>query len=174
MRSERRRGKRNDLARPFFVPHRVSGNGTLAQCTWTCCPRRTTSAMARHRPTFAASGTGVWVLPSEHWAAPAPGYLELLTTDAHTTRLEVVCELQERSTHRVVAGRERGIEDRVLGLLVQGATVTRAKLRDSLGVKNERLGEVLEALERAGRLCRTPAGWQRRNGSLEGGRSRSL
>jgi hypothetical protein len=31
----------------------------------------------------------------------------------------------------------------------------------SLGVKNERLGEALESLERAGRLCRTPTGWQR-------------
>ena len=49
----------------------------------------------------------------------------------------------------------------MLDLLGQGVTVTRAKLRDSLGVKNERLGAVLESLERAGRLCRTPAGWQR-------------
>ena len=60
-------------------------------------------------------------------------------------------------------GKQRSLEERVLDLLGQGATVTRAKLRDCLGVKNERLGEVLEALERAGRLCRTPAGWQRRN-----------
>ena len=36
-----------------------------------------------------------------------------------------------------------------------------SEARDSLAVKNERLGEVLESLERAGRLCRTPAGWQR-------------
>ena len=51
----------------------------------------------------------------------------------------------------------------MLDLLGPGATATRAKLRDSLGVKNERLGEVLVSLERAGRLCRTPAGWQRRD-----------
>ena len=56
---------------------------------------------------------------------------------------------------------QRSLEERVLDLLGQGVTVTRAKLRDSLGVKNERLGAVLESLERAGRLCRTPAGWQR-------------
>ena len=49
----------------------------------------------------------------------------------------------------------------MLDLLAQGAVLTRAKLRDSLAVKNERLGEALESLERAGRLCRTPAGWQR-------------
>jgi hypothetical protein len=73
-----------------------------------------------------------------------------------------------------IDSRQRGLEDPVLELLRHGATLTRAKPRDSLGVKNERLGEALEALERAGRLCRTPAGWQRRNGSTEGDRSRSL
>jgi hypothetical protein len=30
-----------------------------------------------------------------------------------------------------------------------------------LGVKNERLGATLETLERAGRIRRTPGGWQR-------------
>ena len=39
--------------------------------------------------------------------------------------------------------------------------LTRVKLRDSLAVQNERLGVALESLERAGRLRRTPAGWQR-------------
>jgi hypothetical protein len=55
-----------------------------------------------------------------------------------------------------------GLEKEVLDLLAQGAVLTRANLRDSLAVKNERLGEVLESLQRAGRLRRTPAGWQRR------------
>jgi hypothetical protein len=103
------------------------------------------------------------VLSSEHRAAPAsPAVnLELVTTNAHTTHLEVVGELEGGSTKLVVAGRQRGLQDRVLDLLGQGATLTRAKLRDSLGVKNERLGEALESLERAGRLGRTPSGWQR-------------
>jgi len=48
----------------------------------------------------------------------------------------------------------------VLDLLTPGVVLSRAKLRDALGVKNERLGEALESLERAGRLRRTPAGWQ--------------
>jgi hypothetical protein len=51
----------------------------------------------------------------------------------------------------------------VLDRLAQGKVLTRTRLRDSLAVKNERLGEALEALERAGRVCRTPAGWQRLN-----------
>jgi RecA-family ATPase len=95
------------------------------------------------------------VLSSEHRAAPAspPVYLELVATDAETTHLEVVAELQE--------GKRRGLEEQVLDLLAQGVTLTRAKLRDSLSVQNERLGTALESLERAGRLCRTPAGWRR-------------
>jgi len=103
------------------------------------------------------------VLSSEHRAAPAsaPVNLELVATNTHTTHLEVVSELAGGPTKLGVDGRQRGLEDRVLDLLGQGATLTRAKLRDSLGVKNERLGEALESLERAGRLGRTPGGWQR-------------
>jgi hypothetical protein len=71
------------------------------------------------------------------------------------THLEVIAELKD--------GKRRSLEEQVLDLMDQGVTFTRAKLRDSLGEKNERLGEVLESLERAGRLCRTPAGWQRLN-----------
>ncbi len=97
------------------------------------------------------------VLASEHRAAPASAtvYLELVATSAEATHLEVIAEVQDR--------KQRGLEERVLDLLAHGAVLTRAKLRDSLGVKNERLGAVLESLERAGRLCRTPAGWQRCN-----------
>ena len=103
------------------------------------------------------------VLSSEHRAAPAATsvYLELVATDEKTTHLEVVGELRESPTKLSTDGKQRSLGERVLDLLGQGVTVTRAKLRGSLGVKNERLGEVLESLERDGRLCRTPAGWQR-------------
>jgi hypothetical protein len=99
------------------------------------------------------------VLSNEHRAAPAspPVHLELVATNAETTHLEVIGELQDGN------GKHRSLEERVLELLAQGVVLTRAKLRDSLAVKNERLGEALEALERAGRLCRTPTGWQRRD-----------
>jgi hypothetical protein len=115
------------------------------------------------------------VLSSEHRAAPpaAPVHLELVATDEKTTHLQVVGEVRDGSTKPTAGGEQRRLEERVLDLLGQGVAVTRAKLRDSLGVKNERLGEALESLERAGRLCRTAAGWQRRNGSIEGDRSRS-
>jgi RecA-family ATPase len=97
------------------------------------------------------------VLSSEHRAAPAspPVHLELVATDARTIHLEVVAELEDGKPM------QPSLEQRVLDLLSQGAVLTRAKLRDSLGVKNERLGESLESLERAGRVRRTPAGWQR-------------
>src|SRR5271156_3297719 len=88
------------------------------------------------------------VLSSAHRAAPAspPVSLELIATDAKTTHLEVIAELQDGN------GKHRSLEERVLDLLAHGAVLTRAKLRDSLAVKNERLGAALEALERAGRL----------------------
>ncbi len=37
---------------------------------------------------------GLWVLSSKHWAVPAsaPVNLELVTTNTHTTHLEVVVE----------------------------------------------------------------------------------
>jgi hypothetical protein len=97
------------------------------------------------------------VLSSEHRAAPAsaPVYLELVTTDAETTHLEVIAELEDGNR------KQRSLNERVLDLLAGGVVLTRAKLRDSLGVKNERLGESLESLERASHVRRTPAGWQR-------------
>jgi hypothetical protein len=108
------------------------------------------------------------VLFSKHRAAPAsaPVYLDLVATNAETTHLEVIAdlgelsraELQDSSTRLTVNGKQRGLEERVLELLARGVILTRGKLRDSLGVKNERLGEALESLERAGRPA-LPHGW---------------
>ena len=95
------------------------------------------------------------VLSSEHRAAAAspPVYLELVATDAETTHLEVVAELQVEN--------RRSLQEQVLNLLNRDTVLTRVKLRDTLAVKNERLGEALASLERAGRIHRTSAGWQR-------------
>jgi hypothetical protein len=95
------------------------------------------------------------LLVSEHRAAPAspPVYLDLVATDAETTHLEVVGEVHEPP--------QRSLPEEVLSRLADGVVLTRAKLRDALAVKNERLGEALESLERAGRLRRTQGGWQR-------------
>jgi hypothetical protein len=106
-----------------------------------------------------ARNPGAPGLVSEHRTAPAsaPVHLELVATDAKTTHLKVIAELQGGN------GKRRSLEERVLALLAQGVVLTRAKLCDPLAVQNERLGDALESLERAGRLCRTPAGRRRLN-----------
>jgi hypothetical protein len=71
----------------------------------------------------------------------------VIATNAETTRLEVIAELEDGSTKLTVEGKRRSLEEHVLDRLPQGLMVTRAKLRDSLGVRNERLGEALETLE---------------------------
>jgi hypothetical protein len=95
------------------------------------------------------------VLSSEHRAAPAspPVYLELVATNAQTTHLEVIAEVQGEN--------RRSLHKQVLALLADDTVLTRTKLRETLSVKNERLGETLQSLERAGRIRHTPAGWQR-------------
>jgi hypothetical protein len=95
------------------------------------------------------------LLVSEHRAAPAspPVHLELVATDADTIHLEVVSPSHDPPPP--------SLSEQVLALLAGGVLLTRAKLRDTLAVKNERLGQVLESLEQAGRLRRTQGGWQR-------------
>ena len=95
------------------------------------------------------------VLSGEHRAAAAPPavYLELSTTNTDTMHLRVVAELEQHN--------RRDLEQQVLELLAPGGVLTRAKLRDTLSVKNERLGDVLQSLERTARIRRTPTGWQR-------------
>jgi hypothetical protein len=95
------------------------------------------------------------ILSSEHRAAraSAPVYLELVAVDVRTAHLEVIAELPNEM--------DRGLHERLLALLAGGQVLTRTSLRESLAVKNERLGEMLESLERAGQISHTPKGWQR-------------
>ncbi len=94
------------------------------------------------------------VLQSEHRAAAAsPAVtLQLATTDAAAPHLEVVDEPSDR---------QGNLREQVLACLVPGKALTRAKLRDLLSVQNQRLGEALQTLERAGEIRRSPGGWQR-------------
>jgi hypothetical protein len=95
------------------------------------------------------------LLATEHRAAPAapPVYLELVASDAGRTHLEVVAELHAED--------HRHLQHQVLALLEQQDVLTRTKLRESLSVKNERLGAALESLQQAGRIRRTSIGLQR-------------
>jgi hypothetical protein len=95
------------------------------------------------------------VLLSEHRAAPASPsvYLQLVGGEAEATHLEVITLATEQTS--------QDLQQQVLAELESGATLTRAKLRDTLSVKNERLGTVLESLAEAGQIRRTPTGWIR-------------
>lgn len=95
------------------------------------------------------------MLSSEHRAAAAARsvYLELVATDAESTHLAVLGD--------VGSEKRQDLRERVLELLAANGVLTRAKLRETLSVKNERLGEALESLQDAGRISRTPTGWQR-------------
>ena len=92
---------------------------------------------------------------TEHRAAPAspPVYLELVATDTEQPHLKVVAQPRDDNG--------RSLQQQVLDLLTDQPMLTRTKLRDSLSVRNERLGETLEALEKAGQIRRTDTGWQR-------------
>jgi len=94
------------------------------------------------------------VLTTEHRAAPASPsiYLELVATNADRIHLEVVAGAQQE--------RHGSLQEQVLTLLRANPGLTRAKLRDALAVKNARLGDALDSLERAGRIRRTTAGLQ--------------
>ena len=76
--------------------------------------------------------------PSIGRPASPPIHLALVTTNPDTTHLEAVAKHED--------GRPPGLHERVLDNLAGGMVLTRAKLRDCLAVKNERLGEVLESL----------------------------
>jgi hypothetical protein len=95
------------------------------------------------------------MLLSEHRAAAAARsvYLELVTADVDRTHLAVVGD--------VASDKRQDLRKRVLDLLEANSVLTRAKLREMLSVKNERLGEALESLKDAGQISRTPTGWQR-------------
>ena len=95
------------------------------------------------------------LLQSEHRAAPAsPSVcLQLVGSEAQTAHLEVITLAPEQTP--------QDLQQQVLSQLGSGVTLTRTKLRDVLSVKNERLGNVLEALAESGKIRRTPAGWIR-------------
>jgi hypothetical protein len=95
------------------------------------------------------------VLTIEHRAArsPEPLRLELVTDadgEAAALRVLVSASKDERPD----------LEALLLERLAASAEpLTRAALRESLRVNNQRLGDALERLEASGRITRTPQGW---------------
>lgn len=97
------------------------------------------------------------LLTVEHRSASAPDPVTLrLVGDDDDAHLEVVDHAPDDTGDGAVA-----LETRILGALEAGKPLTRGALRERLSVKNERLGPVLSALERAGRIERRAEGWHR-------------
>ena len=110
-------------------------------------------------------------LSIEHRSAPAPKpvVLRLVTEDPETPHLEVVGP-GEREVH---GQRSEDLGDRVVRLLEPGAPMTRSSLRQDLGVRNTRLGQVLDRLEREGKILHGPTGWCSARPPGTGGSDRS-
>jgi hypothetical protein len=94
-------------------------------------------------------------LALEHRSHPAadPFALKLVSrADGSATHLEIAGEYTPSAppSLEVLAETE---------LVPAGAALTREQLRARLKVKNQRLGDALETLQRAGRITKTPQGW---------------
>jgi hypothetical protein len=101
-------------------------------------------------------------LTLEHRAAPAIDPLELRLVsnpDGSATHLEVVASCPSHDHDSPALSPLPSLHDRVLAALRSASRpISRAQLRDSLRVNNNRLGDVLADLERSGQLRRTDAG----------------
>lgn len=79
--------------------------------------------------------------------------------------LKLVSRADGSATHLEIAGDHTPTAPPSLEALTQselaaaGAALTREQLRARLKVKNQRLGDALETLQRAGRITKTPQGW---------------
>ena len=97
-------------------------------------------------------------LTLEHRSAPAIDPLELhlvSAPDGSATHLELVGLSPANSDPTLAQPPALPLHDRILSALSHAARpLSRAQLRDTLRVNNNRLGEVLADLERQGRLRR--------------------
>ena len=98
-------------------------------------------------------------LTVEHRAAPAPDpiKLQLVSSSSQDDTHFRLCEIE--SNERETAP-TRDLADRLLECLgAASGPMTRTGLRAELRVKNERLGNLLTALEASGQVIRTAEGW---------------
>lgn len=100
------------------------------------------------------------VLTLEHRFAPAPAPLMLGLVSDDGTGLAIIEDA------RIPGADPTNLPDAVIAALHSaGEPLRRGELRERLRVNNRRLGEVLAALEEAGRLRRGPDGWTTTNGT---------
>jgi len=103
------------------------------------------------------------LLSMEHRAAaaPEPVFLRLVTTDEAAIHLAVTGTAGSEKAHR-----DRELRQAVLAAITESPDITRGVLREKLGVKNERLGRVLDDLKSEGMVERTAQGWRKTGQSV--------
>jgi hypothetical protein len=86
--------------------------------------------------------------------APSPFAVRLVVGEGGHPHLEII--------DLVAAGaeRQRSVEERLREVLEESAPLSRSALREMLSVRNERLGQALEELLKAGTIERTSEGWK--------------
>lgn len=107
-----------------------------------------------------------------HLSAPSEGELVLAVEHRSAAalapvRLRLVSRPDGRQTHLELVDRPAAppapvqpVEERVVAVIrAMAGPATRQHLREQLRINNQRLGDVLQELERAGRIARTPEGW---------------
>jgi hypothetical protein len=101
-------------------------------------------------------------LTLEHRSAAALEPLELALSsreDGTATHLEVASCTAPSASHSPAITAAPSLHDRVLlAIRRAGHPLSRAQLRDTLRVNNNRLGDVINDLERSGRVARSDAG----------------
>lgn len=105
---------------------------------------------------YLTHGPGGILLTVEHRAAPAPDPVRLRLVsrkDGSGTHIVVVNDATQSGPEPI----ERRIETE---LRSAGSPLLRKVLRERLRVNNQRLGEVLERMERSARVRHTTAGWE--------------
>jgi hypothetical protein len=101
---------------------------------------------------------GQLLLSVEHRGAPAPEPLGLVLAGDEDVRLDVVAVSESDPSPTVAVGDDRGLEQAVLSALAI-APLPRSDLRARLRVRNERLGETLSRLAKAGSVRRVGDCW---------------
>jgi hypothetical protein len=98
------------------------------------------------------------LLSMEHRAAAAPDpvFLRLVTTDETAIHFEVT-----GTAHSEKERRDRELREAVVAALTESPVLSRVRLRETLGVKNERLGRILNELNSEGTVERTTQGWRK-------------
>jgi AAA domain len=111
------------------------------------------------------------ILTIEHRCAPAPDPLVLQLCNQDPEAVHLQCS--DHPADRPAPARSVDIQQQTLDLIKASdpKPLTRSTLRHSLGLRNERLGNLLRSLEEEGRIERGTGGWRLTRGKVHAQRS---